>query len=110
MERVPYCPTTNGNLIRCHLQGFGKNPGGFETVDQGAENRVLYHTKMARKGRFSRSHKIRICLARRHTLVVLCLKLWSVHGGGTVRVTKCVILSSGIVDSSSRLERHRNGL
>jgi hypothetical protein len=31
-------------------------------------------------------------LARRSTLVVLCLKLWSVHGGGTVRMTKCVIL------------------
>jgi hypothetical protein len=41
MERVPYGPKTNGNLIRCHLQGFGKNPGGFEKVDPGAENRVL---------------------------------------------------------------------
>jgi hypothetical protein len=28
------------------------------------------------------------------TLVVLCLKLWSARGGGTVRVTKCVILAS----------------
>jgi hypothetical protein len=24
MERVPYSPKTNGNLIRCDLQGFGK--------------------------------------------------------------------------------------
>jgi hypothetical protein len=29
----------------------------------------------------------------------------SVRGGGTVRVTKCVILSSGMDDSNSRLER-----
>jgi hypothetical protein len=41
MERVPYGPKTNGNLIRCHLQGFAKNPGGFEEVDLGVENRVL---------------------------------------------------------------------
>jgi hypothetical protein len=41
MECVPYGPKTNENLIRCHLHGFGKNPGGFEKVDPGAENRVL---------------------------------------------------------------------
>jgi hypothetical protein len=41
MEHVPYGPKTNGNLIRCKLQGFGKNPGGFEKVDLGAENSVL---------------------------------------------------------------------
>jgi hypothetical protein len=41
MERVPYGPNTNGNIVRCHLQGFGKNPRGFEKVDRGAENRVL---------------------------------------------------------------------
>jgi hypothetical protein len=109
MERVPG-PKTNGNLIRCHLLGFGKNLGGFEKVDPGAENRVLYLTKMARNGRFLGRNKIRNRLARRPTLVVLCLKLWSVRGGGTVRVTKCVILSSRMVDSNSRLERHRNGL
>jgi hypothetical protein len=39
-------------------------------------------------------NKIRTRLARRPTLVVLCLKLWSVRGEGTVRVTKCVILAS----------------
>jgi hypothetical protein len=43
MGRVPYGPKTNGNLIRCHLKGFGKNPGGFEKVDPGAENRVHEH-------------------------------------------------------------------
>jgi hypothetical protein len=40
MERVPYGPKTNENLIRC-LQGFGKNPRGFKKFDTGAENRVL---------------------------------------------------------------------
>jgi hypothetical protein len=43
---------------------------------------------------FSRINKIRTRLARRPTLVVLCLKLWSVREEGTVRVTKCVILAS----------------
>jgi hypothetical protein len=62
---------------------------------------------MARNERFSQNDKIRNRLARRPTLVVLCLKLWSVRGGGTVRVMKCVILSSGMVDSNSRLERQR---
>jgi hypothetical protein len=52
MERVPYGPKINGDLIGCHLQGFGKNPGGFEKIDPGAENRVLELTKMARNGHF----------------------------------------------------------
>jgi hypothetical protein len=46
------------------------------------------------KRTFSGKNKIRTRLARRPTLVVLCLKLWSARGGGTVRVTKCVILAS----------------
>jgi hypothetical protein len=46
------------------------------------------------KRTFSRKNEIRTCLARRPTLVVLCLKLWSVRGEGTIRVTKCVILAS----------------
>jgi hypothetical protein len=108
MECVPHGPKTNGNLIRYHLQGFGKNPGGFEKVDPGAENRVLYLKKMARNGRFLRIHKIRNRLAWIPILVVLCLKLWSVRGGGNIRVTKCVLLTSGMVDSNSRLERQRN--
>jgi hypothetical protein len=46
------------------------------------------------KRAFSRKNKIRNRLARKPTLVVLCLKLWSVRGEGTVGVTKCVILAS----------------
>jgi hypothetical protein len=46
------------------------------------------------KRMFARKNKIRTRLAWRPTLVVLCLKLWSVRGEGTVRVTKCVILAS----------------
>jgi hypothetical protein len=41
MECVRYSPKTNENLIRFYLEGFGKNPGGFEKVDPSAENRVL---------------------------------------------------------------------
>jgi hypothetical protein len=46
------------------------------------------------KRTFPGKNKIRTRLARRPTLVVLCLKLWSARGGGTVRVRKCVILAS----------------
>jgi hypothetical protein len=46
------------------------------------------------KRTFSRKNKIRTRLAWRPTLVVLCLKLWSGRGEGTVRVTKYVILGS----------------
>jgi hypothetical protein len=42
MERAPYAPKTNGNLIRCHIQIFGKNSGGFEKVDPGVENRIAH--------------------------------------------------------------------
>jgi hypothetical protein len=107
MERVPYGPKINENLIRCHLQGFGKKPGGFEKIVSGAENRVLAHENGPERT-FSRSHKIRIRLTRRPTMVVLCLKLWSVRGGGTVTVTKFVTLASGMVASNSLLERQRN--
>jgi hypothetical protein len=41
MERVHYGPNIKGNLIRCHLQGFGNNLRGFEKIDPGVENRVL---------------------------------------------------------------------
>jgi hypothetical protein len=55
MERVPYVPKTNGNLIRCHLQGFGKNPGGFEKNDLGAENRVLADENSQKQTFFAKS-------------------------------------------------------
>jgi hypothetical protein len=41
-------------------------------------------------------------------LVLLCIKLWSVLGGGTITVTKCIILAS-VWKSNSRLQRHLNG-
>jgi hypothetical protein len=41
LERGPYGPKINGNLIKCHLQGFCDNPGGFQKIGPGAENRVL---------------------------------------------------------------------
>jgi hypothetical protein len=66
---------------------FPKNwPGCRKPCAIAHENRL--------KQTFSRKNKIRTRLARRPTLVVLWLKLWSVRGGGTVRVTKCVILAS----------------
>jgi hypothetical protein len=41
-------------------------------------------------------------------LVLFCIKLWSVHGGGTVRVTKCIILAS-VWARNSQFKRHLNG-
>jgi hypothetical protein len=67
--------------------------GRFQKIGPGAKNRVLAHENCP-KWTFSRKNKIRTRLARRPTLVVLCLKLWSVRGEGTVRETKCVILAS----------------
>jgi hypothetical protein len=55
MERVPYGPKTNGNLIRCQLQIFRKYPGGFEKVDPGAENRVLAHENGPKRTFFVKS-------------------------------------------------------
>ena len=52
MERGPYGPKINRNLIKCHLQVFCDNPGGFQKIGPGAENRVLSLTKIARNGRF----------------------------------------------------------
>jgi hypothetical protein len=41
LERGPYGPKINRNLIKCHLQVFCDNPGRFQKIGQGAENRVL---------------------------------------------------------------------
>jgi hypothetical protein len=41
LERGPHGPKINRNLIKCHLQGFCDNPGGFQKNGPGAENRVL---------------------------------------------------------------------
>jgi hypothetical protein len=41
-------------------------------------------------------------------LVLLWIKLWSIRGGGTVRVMKCIILAS-VWESNSRFQRHLNG-
>jgi hypothetical protein len=40
-------------------------------------------------------------------MVLLCIKLWSVRAGGTVRVTKCIIQAS-ICARNSRFKRHLN--
>jgi hypothetical protein len=92
LERGPYGPKIQGNLIKCHLQGFCDNPGGFQKFGPGAENVCYRSRKSPETDVFVK--KIWTRLARRPTLVVLCLKLWSICGGGTVRVTKCVILAS----------------
>jgi hypothetical protein len=55
---------------------------------------VCYSSRKSPERTISRKNKIRTRLARRPTLVVLCLKLWSVRGEGTVRVTKYVIPAS----------------
>jgi hypothetical protein len=41
LERGPYGPKINGNLIKCHLEGFCDNPVGFQKIGPGAKNRVL---------------------------------------------------------------------
>jgi hypothetical protein len=41
LERGPYCPKINWKLIKCHLQVFCDNPGGFQKIGPGAENRLL---------------------------------------------------------------------
>jgi hypothetical protein len=74
LERGPYGSKINKNLIKCHLQGFSDNPGGFQKIGPGAENRVLIAHENRPKRTFSRKNKIRTRLARRPTLVVLCLK------------------------------------
>jgi hypothetical protein len=56
---------------------------------------------------FVRTH-MQTLLARRHTLVLLCIKLCLVHGGGTVGVKKCIILAS-VWESNFWFQRHLNG-
>jgi hypothetical protein len=64
---------------------------------------------MAQNGCFSRKHTCKPFWPRDLRLEVLCIKLWSVHGGGTVRVSKFIIVSS-VWSSNYQLQRHLNGL
>jgi hypothetical protein len=41
-------------------------------------------------------------------MVLLCIKLWSVRGGWTVTVMKCIILAS-VWACNSQFQRHLNG-
>jgi hypothetical protein len=41
LERGPYGPKIYRNLIKCHLKVSCDNPGGFQKIGPGAENRVL---------------------------------------------------------------------
>jgi hypothetical protein len=41
LERGPYGPKINGNIIKCHLQGFCDTPGCSQKIGPGAENREL---------------------------------------------------------------------
>jgi hypothetical protein len=63
---------------------------------------------MARNGRFSRKRTCKPFWLRHLCLMVLCIKLWSVHGGGTVRVSKFIIVYS-VWASNYHLQRHLNG-
>jgi hypothetical protein len=69
-------------------------PGRFPKYWPGCRKPCAIAHENRPKRTFSGKNKIRTRLARRPTLVVLCIKLWSVLGEGTVRVTKCVILAS----------------
>jgi hypothetical protein len=93
LERGPYGLKINRNLIKCHLQVFCDNPGGFQKIGP-VPKTVCNSSRKSPETNVFRKNKIRTRLAQRPTLVVLCLKLWSARGGGTVRVTKCVILAS----------------
>jgi hypothetical protein len=94
LERVPYGPKINRNLIKCHLKVFCDNPGGFQKLARVQKTVCYVADETHLKRMFSRKNKIRTRLPRRPTLVGLYLKLWSVRGEGTVPVTKCVILAS----------------
>jgi hypothetical protein len=94
LERGPYGPKINRNLIKCHLQVFLWQSGRFPKNWPGCRKPCAIAHENRPKRTFSRKNKIRNRLARKPTLVVLCLKLWSVRGEGSVGVTKCVILAS----------------
>jgi hypothetical protein len=87
LECGSYGPRINQNLIKCHLQVFCDNPGGFQKIGR------VPKTENRPKRTCWRKNKILPRLAWRPTLVVLCLKLWSVRGERTVRVMKYVILA-----------------
>jgi hypothetical protein len=63
---------------------------------------------VARNGRFSRKRTCKPFWPRDLRLMVLCIKLWSVNGAGTVRVSKFIIVSS-VWASNYQLQRHLNG-
>jgi hypothetical protein len=77
-------------------------------MDRSAGNCVLQPMKNGPKGTFSRKRTCKPIWPGDMPLVLLCIKLWSVHGGGAVRVTKCIIMAS-VWESNSRFQWHLNG-
>jgi hypothetical protein len=60
------------------------------------------------KRTFSRKHTCEPFWPLDFPLVLLRIKLWSVRGGGNVRVTKCIILAS-VWARNYRFQRNLNG-
>jgi hypothetical protein len=102
LKCVPYSPKINENLSKCLLEGVcAKNLTRVLKI-------VCYNPrKWPETDVFVKTH-LQTILARRLPLVLLCITLWLVRGGGTVRVTKCIILTSVWV-SNYRFHMHLNG-
>jgi hypothetical protein len=83
---LPYGPKIYENLTKCLLEGVCAHPGCCKKIDLSAENRVLTHEN-GPKRTFSRKCTCKPIWPKAITLVVLCIKLWLVRGGGTVRLT-----------------------
>jgi hypothetical protein len=61
MERVPYGPKTNGNLIRCHLQVFGKNPIGLRNLTRVLKIVCYSSQKWPETDVFLKSYNSKLC-------------------------------------------------
>jgi hypothetical protein len=98
------CPKINWNLAKCILQGVCAHPRCWKNWPECWKSCAITY-KNGPKRTFLRKHTCKPFWPGDIPLVVLCIKLWSVRGGGTVRVSKCNI-SISIWASNSRLQRH----
>jgi hypothetical protein len=92
-KRVPYSPKINENLTKGLLEGVCAQPGCCKKWSRVLKIVCYNPRKWPEMDIFAKTH-LQTLLVWRLPLVLLCIKLLSVHGGGTARVTKCTILAT----------------
>jgi hypothetical protein len=92
-KRIPLGPKINQNLAKCLVEGVCAHLGCCKKSTRVLKIVCYNPRKWPATDVFAKT-QLQTFWPGDIPLVLLCIKLWSVHGGGTVKVMKCIIPAS----------------